>query len=172
MIHYKRIEKTNREVFDLLTMWDNQKDINHLLIPNFKAEPVVPLTAQESYDRYVKNQTKIIFMIYDDDTPIGNVGVDFGFPLLAGEKEFSGWISICVGEKAYRGVGIGGMAITFIEDFCRENNIKRIELGYFAYNVNAEKLYNKLGYKKIVVNKDVVYYNNEWYDDIRMEKYL
>lgn len=172
MLYYKRIEKDNREIFDVITKWDNDKEIMHQLRPCFKEEELELADAQEAYERFVKNKTKILFVVYDEQTPIGTVSVDFAFPLFAGDKEFSAWLGICIGEKNYRGKGLGKEIITFVEGFCAENGIKRMELGVFSFNEPAKRLYERMGYKEFEINENLIYYNGSWYDDIRMEKSL
>ncbi len=172
LLRYEIVEKDDREVFSIIERWDNDMEIAKFLRPNQKEGPLEPVTADALFEGYVKNKTKILFMIYDDITPIGNVSVDFCFPLFAGDKEYSAWLGICIGHPDYRGRGIGKQVMEYIEGFCRVHSIKRMELGVFSFNEAGKRLYEKMGYKKIAVNKHFVYCNGEWYDDIRMEKYL
>lgn len=54
----------------------------------------------------------------------------------------------------------------------KEQGLKRIELGVFEFNQQAQKLYQKLGYKEIGRIDNFTYWQGKMWTDIRMEKYL
>ncbi|MBO5039164.1 MAG: GNAT family N-acetyltransferase [Alphaproteobacteria bacterium] len=59
----------------------------------------------------------------------------------------------CIGDigvdEFYRDRGIGTLLIQTAEDWCRSKGIKAMELGVFAFNENAKRLYEKLEYKEL-----------------------
>ncbi|WP_100402900.1 GNAT family N-acetyltransferase [Bacillus sp. FJAT-42315] len=57
-------------------------------------------------------------------------------------------------------------------DPVKKQGIKRIELGVFEFNKQAQKLYQKLGYKEIGRIENFTYWQGEMWTDIRMEKYV
>ncbi len=89
-------------------------------------------------------------------------------------KKVSGtsWLGLIIGEKEYWGTGAAVIAMKFFEDESLRLGLKRIELGTFEFNIRAQNFYKKLGYTEIGRLKNFTYYNNRFWDDIRMEKIL
>jgi RimJ/RimL family protein N-acetyltransferase len=113
-----------------------------------------------------------IYLIYLDDQLIGemNYMVDPGH--LYKKEPGTAWIGITIGEPEGQGKGVGYVAIQYLEEQIKKEGLKRIELGVFEFNVQAQKLYQKLGYKEIGQIKDFTYWQDQLWSDIRMEKYL
>ena len=65
------------------------------------------------------------------------------------KKKNSAYLGILIGNKNYRGIGLGREVIEFIKGLCFKNNIYNIYLGCFKKNVNALNLYLELGFKII-----------------------
>ena len=170
-----RIEQLNMkamDVFKTLASWCNDPEIRHLFQPNFLETPLEDVTPEELIYHYIMNRSKFNYLIWDVDVLVGEVSVDIAFDHLLKRVPPTGWISICVGNKDYWGKGVGAIAIQFIEEKCRERGLERIELGVFDYNSRARQLYLKLGYKAFARIEHFVYYEGDWHDDIRMEKFL
>lgn len=72
----------------------------------------------------------------------------------------------------YLGTGVARTAMDFFENESLKLGLKRIELGTFEFNTRAQKFYKHLGYVEIARLKDFTYYQNRYWDDIRMEKVL
>lgn len=73
-------------------------------------------------------------------------------------------------KKEYWGLGIGSAIMELLIEFAKENNnIKNISLGVKAENLNAIKLYEKKGFKKVGFHKDFFYINENYYDEILMD---
>ena len=79
---------------------------------------------------------------------------------------------ITIGEPEGRGKGIGYVAIKYFEEQIKKEGLKRIELGVFEFNKQAQKLYQKMGYKEIGRINDFTYWQDKLWTDIRMEKCL
>lgn len=111
-------------------------------------------------------------MIVENDKKVGFVTIDTNFKMSFNESYDTAWISICVGDKKCRGKGIGLKTMKLLEDKVRELGKGKIELGVFEYNTKAINFYEKNGYIAIGKSENFVYYNGNWYSDIRMEKQI
>ena len=75
--------------------------------------------------------------------------------------------------KHYWRIGIGSAVMEELIYFANNHsNIKNIGLGVKASNVNAIKLYEKLGFAKVGYHKDYIKINGVYDDLILMDKYL
>lgn len=155
--------------------WANDKEIQHFLAPNFDEHELGEYRKEEIVkDCKRKLQAKYSFdyLVFETNTLIGECNITIDPEHLSKKEKNTGWIALAIGERGYRGKGIGSIILKFIERKCIELNLQRIELGVFEFNKNAIKLYQKMGYKKIAVIDNFTYYNGEWHKDIRFEKYI
>ena len=111
-------------------------------------------------------------MIRYGDKIVGSASIDMNPEYLARKDESSGWLGIVIGDKDHRGKGAGRATMEFLENRARELGATRMELGVFAFNENAIRFYEKLGYRRFHTVKDFTFYNGKWHDDYRMEKKL
>lgn len=82
---------------------------------------------------YVWDQDEKYF-VYPEIGYIGSVGVD---------------------EK-YRRQGIGAQLMHFAENWCKSHNIGEIELDVFAFNEDAARFYERLGYDVLKIKRNKV----------------
>jgi RimJ/RimL family protein N-acetyltransferase len=81
-------------------------------------------------------------------------------------------VSISV-KKEYWSNGIGSIVMNELISFAKEHStIKNISLGVKASNVNAMKLYEKLGFVKVGMHKNFFNINGVFDDEILMDLYL
>jgi RimJ/RimL family protein N-acetyltransferase len=99
----------------------------------------------------------------DNDELIGLIEIDN----ISYNNRFA-WLSIGLGEETERGRGFGfesmSLAIEFAFD---ELNLERLQLNVISYNKAAVKLYEKLGFKKEGVYRELVLR-----DGVRSDLYL
>ncbi|NPV65694.1 MAG: GNAT family N-acetyltransferase [Anaerolineae bacterium] len=75
------------------------------------------------------------------------------------------WLSIGIGDQANRGKGYGREAMTLLIDFAfRELNLRRLQLTVFSYNTPAIALYEKLGFHREGVMREVILRDGQTYD--------
>ncbi|WP_105614677.1 GNAT family N-acetyltransferase [Vallitalea okinawensis] len=170
-INFKEIDKTQMEPFEYIAKWNNDPEIKYFIGANLSEGEMPDRTKEELYENANKGP-KRIYMIMDGDNPIGELSIMIDPDHVHKKEKNTGWISICVGEKAYRGKGVASLAMDFLEEECRRLGLHRIELGVFEYNKRARAFYEKIGYSTFARKENFVYYNGEWRADIRMEKYL
>jgi RimJ/RimL family protein N-acetyltransferase len=93
-------------------------------------------------------------------------------PHLYKKERNTAWIGIVIGEGSARGKGIGAYAMEYLEEEIKQAGLKRIELGVFEFNINAIKLYERMGYKEIARLDGFTFWEDKMWQDIRMEKYI
>ena len=170
--YFKKVTKPTDDLIQSLNKWENDPNLVHLIHPCRDKEELalkVCITKEALTSRL---DIQPMFLIYVGNILVGEMNYIVDPDHLYKKEEGTAWIGITIGEKEAQGKGIGYAALTFLETELKKQGIKRIELGVFAFNTNAQKLYKKLGYKEIGKNKDFTYYQEKMWDDIRMEKYL
>jgi len=171
-IRFKKLDYNNRDVFDIMAKWYNDKEIQHLFNPNFLESELEDITSEELRYHAIRKSNKTVYLIWDGEKLIGELSIDRDFEDLIKKESATAWVSICIGDKNYWSKGIGTRAMLFIEQECKKMKIERIELGVFDFNKRAKLLYEKLGYHQFHIVSNFVFYKGKWYDDIRMEKYI
>ena len=171
-IKFREIKEEDVFAFELIAKWDNQDEIKYLIRPNFNEGEMDSISASDLLLTFRANPNKHVYIIQDKEKKIGYVSIESNFTKLYKKEDNSSWISICVGDSQYRGLGVGKVAMEFLEEKSKELNNNRIELGVFDYNTNAIEFYKKVGYEPIGQNREFIYYNGKWHNDIRMEKYI
>ena len=105
---------------------------------------------------------------FDGREMVGYINIVFAkFSKLRGNA----YITISV-SSTHQGLGIGKRLMLEAENFCRENQIRRIELEVFGRNIKAIGLYKKLGYEIEGVKKKAVFDEGEFDDMIIMAKFI
>lgn len=171
-INFKEVNKLNKNEFENIAKWMNIEEFKYLITPNFQEDALPIVTVDELFENSSKDENKYIFLILDGDKEIGDISINIDPPYLAKKESKTGWIGICIGNKKYHGTEASISSINFLEDKCRKLGLKRIELGVFEFNKRAINFYEKMGYKTFERFEKFTFFNGEWFDDIRMEKYL
>jgi RimJ/RimL family protein N-acetyltransferase len=157
---------------DVFNRWDNDKVLIPLTRPNknkAELERRVTMTLDDLKQRLDHHH---IYLIYLDDQLIGEMNYTVDPSYLFKKEEGTAWVGITIGEREGRGKGIGYQGISYLEDEIKKQGLNRIELGVFQFNKQAQKLYQKLGYKEIGRIENFTYWADKMWFDIRMEKYL
>jgi ribosomal protein S18 acetylase RimI-like enzyme len=71
-------------------------------------------------------------------------------------------------QPAWRGKNISGQLIKACIDWARERSIKFVKLGVNATNASALNSYIRAGFKVYGVESQVIYYENEYHDELLM----
>lgn len=173
MIDFVPIDYHNMRDCETLSKWFNDPEINYLLSPNFQQgdQPSISPVHISKINAYSKFE-KYAYFILCDGLFVGDVNIIDNPDFLLKTNENSGWLGITIGEKPYRGLGIGKIAMNFIEQTAKEIGFNRIELGVFEFNKKAIEFYKKLGYQQFGVVPKFTFYKGIWYDDLRFEKYI
>jgi len=99
----------------------------------------------------------------DDPELVGHLGL-FGISA----KDRCGTVGIAL-LRPHLGRGYGTDAMRLIVDYgFREVGLHRIQLGVYAYNARAIAAYRKAGFVEEGRQREVVYHDGRWYDDVQM----
>jgi RimJ/RimL family protein N-acetyltransferase len=167
-----KLTEPNEKIVDVFNRWDNNPDLIPLTRPNQNKAELERRDIMTLEDLKQRLGHHHIYLIYQDDQLIGemNYTVDPGY--LYKKEAGTAWIGITIGEPEGRGIGIGFQAIQYLEEEIKKQDLNRIELGVFEFNTQAQKLYQKLGYKEIGRIENFTYWQDKMWKDIRMEKYI
>jgi GNAT superfamily N-acetyltransferase len=104
-------------------------------------------TTTKNLQRFIANeQLGKLWLIYADEQVIGYVvlAACFSFEF----KGFTAFIDELYLVQSYRGKGVGGQVIDFIEMQARRMEIKALHLEVERHNEKGKKLYQKKGFKE------------------------
>ena len=159
----KKVQLTTFQPADATTLATWQQDNAFLrLLDALPAYPKTETQLQAWIDSIPAQTRDYTFAIrrLDNKTLVGWVELDG----IMWQHRVTG-ISIAIGDMVERGKGYGGEAMRLAIDFAfYELNLHRIQLTVFAYNTNAIKLYERLGFKKEGVYREHVERDGKRYD--------
>ncbi|WP_145407113.1 GNAT family N-acetyltransferase [Paenibacillus xylanexedens] len=121
-------------------------------------------------ERYVENAAQddsrlmLLIALQETDQVIGDIAL-----MDMHSKNRSAHISIAIDNTQYQGKGYGSEAMLLMLDYgfgiC---NLHRIELEVYTFNERAIRTYEKLGFQREGISRDVLFYNHQYHDAIRM----
>lgn len=119
---------------------------------------------QQWFEKYLADDSREIFMILADGKPIGQVGL-----LDLNKLDKNACLYVAIGDKKYRGRGIGQTAVKYIVDYgFNKYKFHKIWLEVHGKNEVAINCYKKCGFSVEGIFKDQVLYDDEFGDEIRM----
>lgn len=125
---------------------------------------------QEEVDRFCQSPQSAIIVAADEQT-----GQLAGYLQAIGrpQRRIKHVVSINVAIlQAYTGQGLGGRLFAFLEDWARQNGVKRLDLTVMQNNLPAQKLYRRLGFVEEGVKHGSICLNGAYIDEIYMSKWL
>ncbi|MFZ3589753.1 GNAT family N-acetyltransferase [Bacillus sp. DJP31] len=167
-----KLTEPTSNLVDAFNRWENDPTLIPLTRPNqnkseLEQKRIITLNHLTKRLEYLH-----IYLIYLNDQLIGEMNYMVEPSHLYKKDLGSAWIGITIGEPEGRGKGIGYLAIKYLEEQIKLQGFKRIELGVFEFNIQAQKLYQKMGYKEISRIEDFTFWQDKMWSDIRMEKLL
>lgn len=110
------------------------------------------------------SRVDLMIMTQDSDQLIGEVVLNDMDPV----NRFAN-IRIGIGGQANRGKGYGTEALLLMLEYAFGTlHLHRVELGVFSFNDRAIHVYEKIGFKREGVQRDVLYLNHQYHDSIMM----
>ncbi|MDR7000213.1 GNAT family N-acetyltransferase [Neobacillus niacini] len=171
-IQFIKLTEPTSSLVEVFNKWENDPTLIPLIRPNqnkSEMERREKITLDDLIKRLENHQ---VYLIYLNDQLIGEMNYMVDPDHLYKKEPGSAWIGITIGEPNGRGKGIGFAAIQYLEEQIKKQGLKRIELGVFEFNEQAQKLYQKLEYKEIGCIEDFTYWQGKMWKDIRMEKFV
>ncbi len=152
-----------------LIKWKEDPAIGYLITPKRKPDPlaVAPATQEK-----LKQDDSYNYMIFDQAKPIGTFSIHIDPPHLMKKIKGTSWLGLTIGEKEYWGKGVAKFAMDYFEQESIKLGAKRVELGTFEFNVRAQAFYKKLGFIEFARISNFTYWQDRYWDDVRMEKKL
>lgn len=133
----------------------------------FDANPAYP-KSESSLNRWMDSVERdrdsfslAIRLLYSDDL-IGYIQID-GIQWTHG----TGWLAIGIGSASHRSKGYGAEALRLALRFAfHELNLHRLQLSVFDYNQHAQRLYEKLGFRREGAFRECLLRDGKRYDMI------
>jgi len=159
-IYLKSLDKDNAT--EEYASWLNDKEVNYYLETRE--------TTKEELEKYIeeKNESnEALFLgIFSkvNDEHIGNIKLE---PIDLKKKQ--GTIGILIGNKKYWGRGVGTEATRLLVDYAFENlGLEEINLGVISENKTALRVYEKVGFEVVNIEKNSIRHENELFDRVVM----
>lgn len=170
--HFVKLTEPTTSLIEVFNRWENDSTLIPLTRPN-RNQSELEFRNKINLDDLTKRlENHHIYLIYLDDQLIGEMNYMVDPSHLYKKEHGTAWIGITIGESEGRGKGIGYVAIQYLEEQIKKQGLKRVELGVFEFNKQAQKLYEKLGYKEIGSIDSFTFWQDKMWTDIRMEKYI
>ena len=146
--------------------WFNDKKITQFLGTSVRQGTTIK--KQENWFKNARRLGNIkTFVVECDGKPVGNVALTD----ISGINENAG-LFIVIGEKDYHRKGIGTEATNFITEFAfKELGLHQVLLYVCEENLPAIKLYEKCGFEKEGLLRDMWKIKGKYYGEIVMVKF-
>lgn len=167
-----KLTEPTETLVDVFNRWENDPTLISLTRPNQNKSELERRVLMTLDDLTQRLEHHHIYLIYLDDRMIGEMNYMVDPSHLYTKVSGTAWIGITIAEPEGRNKGVGYEAIQYLEEQIKKQGLKRIELGVFEFNIKAQKLYQKLGYKEIGRIEKFTYWEEKMWSDIRMEKSL
>ena len=160
------------EIAAAFTRWESDPTLAALTRPN-KSQEDIDRRHVVTTDDLVKRLTHgHIYLLYLEGRLLGEMNYQVDPSQVLKPTPGTAWIGVTIGEADGRGKGLGRQALQYLEQQIRVHRLRRIELGVFAFNTRAQRLYEQLGFCEIGRVEAFTYWQGQMWPDIRMEKYL
>lgn len=174
-LKFKQLIKPTNEIVTAFNKWNNDSKLKHLMKPHSNQVDIETQAVLTVASLKTRLENCWIYLIYFDKKLVGQMNVQVDFQYLFDDEvnaARTAWIGMGIGEIAYHNKGIGTKALAFLEKQVKQKGLKRIELGVFEFNMSAQKLYLKSGYKEIGRIKNFTFWQAKMWSSIHMEKCL
>ena len=158
-----KIKPQTRDDIKYRVKWLNDPTVNKYIGDTIGQ--CTTLKKQEKwFDDYKKVKGKKFFTIYDNDKPIGWMGLS-----NINKTNKNADIFLAIGEDEYRGKGYGKIALLWLIDYAfKKLNLHKINLGVIENNIFAIKLYKSVGFEVEGKMKDEVWHDGIYYNFLSM----
>jgi len=155
-----RLRSIEANDLELLREWRNRKDIQQAF---FHQEPITMEQQQDWYNRYLKDDTDMMFVIEDVKIhiPIGSIAI---YHIDHNNKQCEIG-RIMIGNKKYLGKGYAHEATMLLLDRAfKDLGLNRIYLEVFNHNSRGITLYESCGFATEGIKREAVMVSSKRYD--------
>jgi len=175
-IQFTEIDFSNRENGELIAGWENDPKIRVLVVPQLPdgntRPPVTIESVQERAKRNTPDRLRVDLFIVDAVTSekIGLCDFSVNHPQVITRGAKVAWLGLLIGNPAYRGKGVGKLAVAELERRAREIGCDFVEAGAFEYNLPSQRLFLSLGYEPIGDKGKIFFHEGRFWSDLRVGK--
>jgi len=164
-------------LLDQLHTWENDVTIRHLhhVCADRAAYDSLRISREAIQNMVFSKlleENQFFFILEQEDVPVGYVSCAIDPAQLLHHEKGTFWLSIVIGDARARGRGFGKLAMRWCEELAAAMGCLRMELGVFAHNTRALRLYQSSGFMEIGRVPDFTWWQGRMHDDIRLEKRL
>lgn len=171
-LEFRKLTQPSEEIAEAFHRWENDPRLAHLIRVHqdqASLDKIITITIKDLDEWLGRKQ---IYLIYLQGQLVGEVEFQVDPKHLYKKDVGTAWIGILIGEEIARGKGIGQLALAHIESEIKLLGLPRMELGVFEFNINAIRLYEKVGYQEIGRIPNFTFWQGRLWADIRMEKFV
>lgn len=130
----------------------------------------VSVTDEEAIlTRFEASKNGFMLGAFEGEKIVGGLGLFGGDPLTC--QKFNASLGISI-QRAYCGEGLGSAMMKYALEKAREMQLHRIDLTVRTFNLEAQKLYEKLGFRKIGTLREVAFIDGKFEDEHSYELIL
>lgn len=159
-----RLRKLTNNDFEIYHNWRNDTEVMYSTSPNLDIYTLEETEKYISMMANISNAKGYIIEHKKADKAVGIISL-----INIDYKNRSAECVIDIGAKDMWGQGIGSSAMALIMDYAfKELNMHRVYLQVFSFNINAIKLYEKMGFVHEGSLRSALYRSGKWHDIILM----
>jgi RimJ/RimL family protein N-acetyltransferase len=151
---------------------ESKKMLEHLIITHGESYRNVNRDAEAWKKVSVEDEQKVLQSFQDSSKGFMMVALDQGTIIAglgmmvpeAGARSFNGDLGMSIQNK-YRGKGLGLHMMNDAIEQSRKNGLHRIELSVRTYNADAIYLYEKCGFQRVGLLKEVALIDGQFVDE-------
>jgi RimJ/RimL family protein N-acetyltransferase len=122
---------------------------------------------EEILKDFSSSNEKFLISAFDSNQIIGNLGI-FG---QGGFSKHSARLGMGI-NKSHHGLGLGKEMLSYALSMARENGFLRIELNVRTFNTAGINLYEKMGFSKIGILRNIAFIDGKFESEWMYEKIL
>ena len=109
-------------------------------------------------------------MVHLDGVPVGAAYYEIDPPKLIEARSKTGWLALLIADKNLWGQGIGTEVVGYLERCLIAQEVERVEVGVFEYNLRSRRFFKGLGYKEVEVLEERAYFDGRMWKEFRLLK--
>lgn len=165
MIQYRKIKSEDtKNFFQLMSKLDEETDYM-LYLPHERKEDL-PKLAQ-----LIDNMQKDGLLLGAENEAGQLVGYLLAERTTLSKVRHSAYIVVGI-QQEYQGKGIGTKLFSYLEEWAKANQLRRLELTVMVPNERAIHLYEKAGFVKEGIKKNSIFMDERFVDEYYMAKLL